>query len=105
MAAQRLGAGAIWDGRHGGGGQVLVIGAGGGDQGIELRVAEARGDAHRSAECHATAAAYAEAVEAHAWDGDWYRRAYFDDGTPMGTAGAVLVRSGRCAGSTMMLAP
>ena len=52
------------------------------------RVAEARGDAHRSAECHATAAAYAEAVEAHAWDGDWYRRAYFDDGTPMGTAGA-----------------
>src|SRR6185295_18934751 len=21
-----------------------------------------------------------------AWDGDWYRRAYFDDGTPLGSA-------------------
>ena len=28
------------------------------------------------------------AVEQHAWDGSWYRRAYFDDGTPLGTAGA-----------------
>ena len=27
------------------------------------------------------------AVEANAWDGDWYRRAYFDDGTPLGSAG------------------
>ncbi len=22
----------------------------------------------------------------HSWDGDWYRRAYFDDGTPLGSA-------------------
>ena len=29
---------------------------------------------------------YAAAVEAHAWDGAWYRRAYFDDGTPLGSA-------------------
>ena len=28
----------------------------------------------------------AAAVEANAWDGDWYRRAYFDDGTPLGSA-------------------
>ena len=27
----------------------------------------------------------AEAVEAHGWDGEWYRRAYFDDGTPLGS--------------------
>lgn len=27
-----------------------------------------------------------EAVEKNAWDGDWYRRAFFDDGTPLGTA-------------------
>ena len=27
------------------------------------------------------------AAEAHAWDGAWYRRAYFDDGTPLGSAG------------------
>ena len=25
------------------------------------------------------------AVEAEAWDGDWYRRAYYDDGTPIGS--------------------
>jgi len=25
-------------------------------------------------------------IEANAWDGDWYRRAYFDDGTPLGSA-------------------
>ena len=24
-------------------------------------------------------------IEAHAWDGEWYRRAYFDDGTPLGS--------------------
>ena len=27
-----------------------------------------------------------EAVEAHTWDGSWYRRAYYDDGTPLGAA-------------------
>lgn len=27
----------------------------------------------------------AEAVENGAWDGQWYRRAYFDDGTPLGS--------------------
>ena len=25
-------------------------------------------------------------IEAHGWDGEWYRRAYFDDGTPLGSA-------------------
>ena len=25
-------------------------------------------------------------LEAHGWDGAWYRRAYFDDGTPLGSA-------------------
>ncbi|MCA1593322.1 MAG: hypothetical protein LC754_11880, partial [Acidobacteria bacterium] len=27
-----------------------------------------------------------QALEAEGWDGDWYRRAYFDDGTPLGSA-------------------
>jgi len=27
-----------------------------------------------------------KAVELHGWDGNWYRRAYFDDGTPLGSA-------------------
>ena len=26
------------------------------------------------------------ALKANAWDGDWFRRAYFDDGTPLGSA-------------------
>jgi cellobiose phosphorylase len=25
-------------------------------------------------------------VEQHGWDGEWYRRAYFDDGSPLGSA-------------------
>ena len=29
---------------------------------------------------------YAAAVEHSAWDGDWYRRAYYDDGTPLGSS-------------------
>ncbi|HEX7637202.1 MAG TPA: glucoamylase family protein [Burkholderiaceae bacterium] len=35
--------------------------------------------------CEAERQALAQALEAHAWDGEWYRRAYFDDGTPLGT--------------------
>ncbi|MCS4463834.1 hypothetical protein JTT01_05105 [Clostridium botulinum] len=26
-----------------------------------------------------------ENIEENAWDGSWYRRAYFDDGTPLGS--------------------
>ena len=26
------------------------------------------------------------ALEQHAWDGEWYRRGFFDDGTPLGSA-------------------
>jgi cellobiose phosphorylase len=25
-------------------------------------------------------------IEHNAWDGEWYRRAYFDDGTPLGSS-------------------
>ncbi|MBA2572886.1 MAG: carbohydrate-binding protein [Gemmatimonadetes bacterium] len=48
--------------------------------------AEARGDADFALESRARADAYVDAVEAHGWDGAWYRRAYFDDGTPLGSA-------------------
>ncbi|HEX8431006.1 MAG TPA: protein ndvB, partial [Longimicrobium sp.] len=47
--------------------------------------ADARGDAEVAADFRARADAYVAAVEAHAWDGEWYRRAYFDDGTPLGS--------------------
>ncbi len=48
--------------------------------------ADARGDAAAAAELRERADRYVAAVEAHGWDGEWYRRAYFDDGTPLGTA-------------------
>ncbi|HYD51052.1 MAG TPA: glucoamylase family protein [Gemmatimonadaceae bacterium] len=48
--------------------------------------ADARGDDALAAELRGHADGYAAAVETHGWDGAWYRRAYFDDGTPLGTA-------------------
>jgi len=33
-----------------------------------------------------TADKIARAIEDNGWDGNWYRRAYFDDGTPLGSA-------------------
>jgi cyclic beta-1,2-glucan synthetase len=27
-----------------------------------------------------------QSIDDHAWDGEWYRRAYFDDGTPLGSS-------------------
>jgi cyclic beta-1,2-glucan synthetase len=47
--------------------------------------AETRGDSGVAAELRRNAADYATAVEAHGWDGEWYRRAYFDDGSPLGS--------------------
>ena len=46
---------------------------------------EARGDAARAARYRAEAARLAVMLD-HAWDGEWYRRGYFDDGTPLGSA-------------------
>ncbi len=36
--------------------------------------------------CHAEAAQLRQNIEKNGWDGAWYRRAYFDDGTPLGSA-------------------
>jgi cyclic beta-1,2-glucan synthetase len=47
---------------------------------------EARGDDETAAAFRAQADAYVAAIEEHGWDGEWYRRAFFDDGTPMGSA-------------------
>ncbi len=49
-------------------------------------LAEQRGDAARAAWCREQAEALRNALEEHAWDGGWYRRAYFDDGRPLGSA-------------------
>jgi cyclic beta-1,2-glucan synthetase len=48
--------------------------------------AVSRRDDTVASEFRTRAAAYAAAVEASGWDGEWYRRAYFDDETPLGTA-------------------
>ena len=36
--------------------------------------------------CRTEAAQLRQRIEQTAWDGAWYRRAYFDDGTPLGSA-------------------
>lgn len=48
-------------------------------------IAEARGDSARAATWRQHVESLRSALDEHAWDGDWYRRAYFDDGTPLGT--------------------
>jgi cellobiose phosphorylase len=49
-------------------------------------LAQARGDMPFVERCREEAAALRRNVERHGWDGEWYRRAYFDDGTPLGSA-------------------
>jgi cyclic beta-1,2-glucan synthetase len=49
-------------------------------------IAESRGDAERAARWRERATSLEAALEAEAWDGEWYRRAFFDDGTPLGSA-------------------
>ena len=49
-------------------------------------LAEARGDTARAATWRTHAGALQAALEREAWDGEWYRRAWFDDGTPLGSA-------------------
>ncbi|MBK8324152.1 MAG: cyclic beta 1-2 glucan synthetase [Betaproteobacteria bacterium] len=48
-------------------------------------LARAHGDADFAARCEDEGARLRERIEEHAWDGDWYRRAWFDDGTPLGS--------------------
>jgi cellobiose phosphorylase len=47
-------------------------------------VAAARGETDRAETYRRHATQLESALEA-AWDGDWYKRAYFDDGTPLGS--------------------
>ncbi len=48
--------------------------------------ADARLDHAEAVFMRTQAEAYVTAVETFGWDGQWYRRAYYDDGTPMGSA-------------------
>ena len=49
-------------------------------------LADRRDDHAHAARWRGHATAIAEALERDGWDGDWYRRAYYDDGTLLGSA-------------------
>ena len=49
-------------------------------------VAQLHGDPAFVELCRKEAAELRRNIEQHGWDGEWYRRAYFDDGTPLGSA-------------------
>ena len=49
-------------------------------------VARTRGDVAFAERCETEAARLRENIEQNAWDGEWYRRAYFDNGEPLGAA-------------------
>jgi len=48
-------------------------------------IAAARGDEARATLWRKHAFAVRQSIEREAWDGDWYRRGYYDDGTPLGS--------------------
>ncbi len=49
-------------------------------------LAEQRGEAVRAAVWRQHAVGLQTSLERDGWDGSWYRRGYFDDGTPLGSA-------------------
>ncbi|MDH4172660.1 MAG: glycosyl transferase, partial [Betaproteobacteria bacterium] len=49
-------------------------------------LAKARGEAARAEKWLSHAAGLRSALERDGWDGGWYRRGYFDDGTPLGSS-------------------
>jgi cyclic beta-1,2-glucan synthetase len=49
-------------------------------------IAAARADDARVAWCASLVSRLARSVDEHGWDGAWYRRAFFDDGTPLGSS-------------------
>ncbi|HEY1959531.1 MAG TPA: glucoamylase family protein [Polyangiaceae bacterium] len=67
-------------------------------------VARARGDDGRVRWCEAEVDRLGEAVDASAWDGAWYLRAFFDDGTPLGSHANVECRIDAIAQSWAVVA-
>jgi cyclic beta-1,2-glucan synthetase len=51
-----------------------------------LPIASSRGDSDRVARWTASRQGWASALDAAGWDGQWYRRGFFDDGSPLGSA-------------------
>ena len=51
-----------------------------------IEVANLKNDTVFAEKCRQQAEQLGNNINQHAWDGEWYRRAYFDDGTPLGSA-------------------
>lgn len=49
------------------------------------KIAELRGESKRAETWRLQVSALKAAIEREGWDGEWYRRAFFDDGTPLGS--------------------
>ncbi len=49
-------------------------------------ICDGRQDLERGARYRRIAEELQQNMELHGWDGGWYRRAYFDDGTPLGSS-------------------
>ena len=67
-------------------------------------IAEARGDHERAKWCRKLAHDLGRAADEHAWDGAWYRRAFFDDGTPLGSKDSTECRIDAIAQSWSVIA-
>src|SRR5262245_64038579 len=68
-------------------------------------IAEARGDTDRARSWREHLPALGRALEASGWDGDWYRRAELDGGTPLRAAekdacgnGSIARNGAQCSG-------
>jgi cyclic beta-1,2-glucan synthetase len=55
-------------------------------------LADLHGDAEHAADWRNHMAGLKDSLERDGWDGDWYRRAFFDDGTPLGSASSIECR-------------
>jgi cyclic beta-1,2-glucan synthetase len=51
-----------------------------------ITTAQTRGDELFAKRCAEQAALLQTSLEQNGWDGDWYRRAYFDNGVPLGSS-------------------
>ncbi len=66
-------------------------------------LAHVTGDSSFAERCEAEETKLRQNLEQHGWDGEWYRRAYFDDGSPLGSASNVECRIDSIAQSWSVL--
>ena len=66
-------------------------------------LARRHNDASFAERCLSESARLRDAIEQSSWDGAWYRRAWFDDGSPLGTSGNVECRIDSIAQSWSVL--